>query len=57
MDSVVCDGMQVIANSLQDFGAWGRRIRIILFSRCPTPYLRAHKVLVLFSNSARRKFS
>jgi tRNA (guanine10-N2)-methyltransferase len=29
LDSVVCDGMQVIANSLQDFGAWGRRVRII----------------------------
>jgi len=26
LDSVVCDGMQVIANSLQDFGAWGRRL-------------------------------
>jgi len=26
LDSVVCDGMQVIANSLQDFGTWGRRL-------------------------------
>ncbi|KAI0295840.1 hypothetical protein B0F90DRAFT_1669975 [Multifurca ochricompacta] len=25
LDSMLCDGMQVIANSLQDFGAWGRR--------------------------------
>lgn len=32
LDSVVCDGMQVIANSLQDFGAWGRRVCIIPFS-------------------------
>lgn len=28
LDSMLCDGMQVIANSLQDFGAWGRRVRI-----------------------------
>jgi hypothetical protein len=47
MDSVVCDGMQVIANSLQDFGAWGRRVCIIPFSHRP-PFSRAHKVLVLF---------
>jgi len=26
LDSLLCDGMQVIANSLQDFGAWGRRL-------------------------------
>ncbi|KAH9993243.1 tRNA guanosine-2'-O-methyltransferase [Russula vinacea] len=26
LDSMLCDGMQVIANSLQDFGAWGRRL-------------------------------
>ena len=32
LDSVLCDGMQVIANSLQDFGAWGRRVRIISLS-------------------------
>ena len=32
LDSVVCDGMQVIANSLQDFGAWGRRV-------CVDPFL------------------
>jgi tRNA (guanine10-N2)-methyltransferase len=33
LDSLLCDGMQVIANSLQDFGAWGRRVRIIPTSR------------------------
>lgn len=27
LDSLLCDGMQVIANSLQDFGTWGRRVR------------------------------
>jgi hypothetical protein len=47
LDSVVCDGMQIIANSLQDFGAWGRRVCIIPFSHCPS-FFRAHKVLVLF---------
>ncbi|KAH9963840.1 tRNA guanosine-2'-O-methyltransferase [Russula dissimulans] len=26
LDSVLCDGMQIVANSLQDFGAWGRRL-------------------------------
>ena len=28
LDSMLCDGMQVIANSLQDFGVWGRRVRV-----------------------------
>ena len=46
LDSVVCDGMQVIANSLQDFGAWGRRVCNNLFSNCP-PFSVTHKVLVL----------
>ena len=27
IDTMVCDGMEVIANSLQDFGNWGRRVR------------------------------
>ena len=35
LDSVVCVGMEVIANSLQDFGAWGRRVSIIPSSHCP----------------------
>lgn len=26
LDSVLCDGMEVVANSLQNFGAWGRRL-------------------------------
>jgi len=26
IQSFLCDGMQVIANSLQDFGSWGRRL-------------------------------
>jgi len=26
VDSMLCDGMEVIANSLQDFGSWGRRV-------------------------------
>ena len=24
--TMMCDGMEVIANSLQDFGSWGRRV-------------------------------
>jgi len=24
--SMLCDGMEIIANSLQDFGSWGRRV-------------------------------
>jgi len=47
LDSVLCDGMQVIANSLQDFGAWGRRVRIIPLFYCP-PLSRTHKGSVLF---------
>jgi tRNA (guanine10-N2)-methyltransferase len=47
LDSVVCDGMQVIANSLQDFGAWGRRVCIVPFSHCPS-FSRDHKVFGSF---------
>jgi hypothetical protein len=24
---MMCEGMEVIANSLQEFGSWGRRVR------------------------------
>lgn len=27
LHSMLCEGMEVIANSLQDFGSWGRRVR------------------------------
>jgi len=56
LDSVVCDGMQVIANSLQDFGAWGRRVCIIPFSHC-SPFSRAHKTFGSFQIRFRRKLS
>ena len=26
IDAMLCEGMEVIANSLQDFGSWGRRV-------------------------------
>lgn len=26
IDSMLCRGMEVVANSLQDFGSWGRRV-------------------------------
>lgn len=29
VQSMLCDGMEIIANSLQDFGSWGRRVRTI----------------------------
>lgn len=25
--TMLCEGMEVIANSVQDFGSWGRRVR------------------------------
>ena len=28
INTMMCDGMEVIANSLQDFGSWGRRVWI-----------------------------
>ena len=27
IDTMMCSGMEVLANSLQDFGNWGRRVR------------------------------
>ncbi|KAF9784413.1 tRNA guanosine-2'-O-methyltransferase [Thelephora terrestris] len=43
IDTMLCDGMEVIANSLQDFGNWGRRL--ITIKKCtdesyPPPMLR-----------------
>ncbi|KAH9027735.1 hypothetical protein EDB85DRAFT_2276619 [Lactarius pseudohatsudake] len=28
LDSILCDGMEVVTNSLQDFGVWGRRTSV-----------------------------
>lgn len=28
IDSMLCEGMEVVANSLQDFGSWGRRVSL-----------------------------
>jgi len=33
VDAMMCDGMEVIANSLQDFGNWGRRVRLFVASK------------------------
>ncbi len=27
LQTMLCDGMEVVANSLQNFGSWGRRVR------------------------------
>ena len=32
VQNMLCEGMEVIANSLQDFGAWGRRVRLYSLS-------------------------
>jgi tRNA (guanine10-N2)-methyltransferase len=28
--TMLCEGMEIVANSLQDFGSWGRRVRCIV---------------------------
>ena len=28
VQTLLCDGMDIVANSLQDFGSWGRRVRL-----------------------------
>lgn len=40
INTMLCDGMEVIANSLQDFGSWGRRVSDIPCVRRPLFYLR-----------------
>ena len=35
---MLCDGMEVVANSLQDFGSWGRRVSVCCAS-CSIIYL------------------
>ncbi len=29
VQAMLCDGMEIIANSLQDFGSWGRRVCLV----------------------------
>jgi tRNA (guanine10-N2)-methyltransferase len=36
VQAVMCEGMQIVANSLQDFGSWGRRV-CQQIRRCPDP--------------------
>ena len=33
--SSLCEGMVLAANSLQDFGSWGRRVRTLFLLRKP----------------------
>jgi tRNA (guanine10-N2)-methyltransferase len=33
IDTMMCDGMEVVANSLQDFGNWGRRVKLVIISK------------------------
>ena len=28
VQAMLCDGMELVANSLQNFGSWGRRVRV-----------------------------
>ncbi|KAI0066133.1 RNA methylase [Artomyces pyxidatus] len=45
INTMLCGGMEVIANSLQDFGAWGRRLVTIRKTTCesfPPPTFESH---------------
>ena len=35
INTMMCDGMEVVANSLQDFGNWGRRVSLLIPSIRP----------------------
>lgn len=32
VQGMLCEGMHLIANSLQDFGSWGRRVSLTMFT-------------------------
>ena len=32
IQAMLCDGMELVANSLQNFGSWGRRVGSLAFS-------------------------
>lgn len=34
IETMMCEGMEVVANSLQDFGSWGRRVRHFKLEHC-----------------------
>jgi len=47
IDSMLCEGMEVVANSLQDFGSWGRRlvtIRKTSMATFPVPSFDANRI-------------
>ena len=39
VDIPACDGMSIVANSLQDFGRWGRRVNTRFFVFCEISFL------------------
>lgn len=41
IDTMMCSGMEVIANSLQDFGNWGRRVRPVINSPTVTDFIHS----------------
>ena len=32
VQAMLCDGMELVANSLQNFGSWGRRVSALRFT-------------------------
>jgi len=56
---MLCDGMQVVANSLQDFGSWGRRlvtIRKSTMHEYPPPSFNLEKELAAIHVPAHKDF-
>ena len=44
VDIPICAGMEVVANSVQDFGKWARRVRSLLISSPPTSCVNTHRI-------------
>ncbi|KAK2467888.1 hypothetical protein APHAL10511_000183 [Amanita phalloides] len=59
INTMLCDGMEVIANSLQDFGSWGRRlitIRKSTTARHPPPSFVSNEIVIDEHVPAHRDF-
>ena len=52
---MLCEGMEVIANSLQDFGSWGRRVRSD-YPQAPLQVLIIRIQLVTIKKTTSKQF-
>jgi len=54
--AMLCDGMEVIANSLQNFGSWGRRVGCVFYSCFQMRFNHSFLKLVTIKKTTNNKY-